>query len=169
LVRLATLQNWPIAYFSPEQQPLTRHQAALIEIWKKKPMFLREGVRPEDRLTREEVIAANKFLSELFSYINPEDADINPDLDTILAMASAEVSRRSIKGLVLDPWNDLEHNRPRHIPETEYVAMALQKIRTWARRHKVHVWLIAHPTKMQAESGKDAIPGLRDISGSANF
>lgn len=169
LVRLATLQNWPIAYFSPEQQPLSRHQGALIEIWKKKPMFLREGVRPEDRLTQDEVIAANEFLSELFSYINPEDADISPDLDTILAMASAEVSRRSIKGLVIDPWNELEHNRPRHISETEYVAMALQKIRVWARRHKVHVWLIAHPTKMQAESGKDAIPGLRDISGSNNF
>lgn len=169
LVRLATLRNWPIAYFSPEQQPLVRHQAALIEIWKKKPMFLREGVKPEERMTREEVIDANEFLSELFSFINPEGADINPDLDTILAMATAEVARRGIKGLVIDPWNELEHTRPRHMSETEYVSMALQKIRAWGRQHKVHIWLIAHPTKMQAENGKDAVPGLSNIAGSVHF
>jgi twinkle protein len=43
-------------------------------------------------------------------------------------------------------------------------------LKRFARNHGVHLWVIAHPNKMQ--TGKDnkiAVPSLYDISGSANW
>ncbi len=170
LVSLARTSQWPIAYFSPEKSPDDLHLEELVEIYLRKPVAKnRKGVHPSERATWEEVEAATDELSHLFSFINPENADVDPSLDAILEMAEAEAFRRGIKGIVLDPWNTIAHNRPKHISETEYVSVALGKITSFLRRHKLAGWLIAHPTKMQDDTGKEAVPGLSNISGSINF
>lgn len=164
LVRLAEREGWRFALFSPEQQPLHRHQRTLIQQHVGKPMS--QG--PHQRMTLDEVRQANAWASDHFSFILPEETSI----DHILTLARVEVYRRGIKGLVIDPWNELEHARPRHQTETEYIGEALIKFRRFARHHNVHLWIVAHPTKMRREdngAGKEPIPGLWDISGSANF
>ena len=37
--------------------------------------------------------------------------------------------------------------------ETEYVSQLLTEIRLFARKHQVHVWIVAHPTKLLKEKG----------------
>jgi twinkle protein len=48
--------------------------------------------------------------------------------------------------------------------------MCLSKIKRFAKNHQVHVWVIAHPTKITADKdNKTRVPSLYDISGSANW
>lgn len=53
--------------------------------------------------------------------------------------------RFGIRGLVIDPYNELDHQRPTYMTETEYVSQMLTKIKRFAQYHEVHVWLVAHP------------------------
>jgi hypothetical protein len=36
--------------------------------------------------------------------------------------------RHGIRGLVIDPYNELDHTRPPHIQETEYISSMLSKV-----------------------------------------
>ena len=166
LVKLAEDHDWRFALFSPEQQPLSRHQRTLIQQHVGKP--IKAGYR--ERMTVDEMLWANEWAAEHFSYILPEETSI----DHILELARTEVYRRGVKGIVIDPWNELEHARPRHMTETEYTGEALIKFRRFARNHDVHLWIVAHPTKMrrvETSNGTEAepVPNLWDISGSAHF
>ena len=51
--------------------------------------------------------------------------------------------------------------------ETDYIGRAIRAIKHFAKQYDVAFWLVAHPTKPQ--QGVNKIPGLYDISGSANF
>lgn len=162
LIWLAERHDWTFAVFSPEQQPLVRHQRDLIRQHVGKSF--REG--DIERMTKAEVVAANTWVADRFAFVLPETTDI----DTILSLARVQVFRNGVRGVVIDPWNEIEHARPRHQSETEYISDALSKIRRFARTHNVHMWVIAHPTKMRrTDDGEEPIPSLWDISGSAHF
>ena len=52
--------------------------------------------------------------------------------------------RNGIRGLVIDPYNELDHQRPAHMNETEYVSQMLTKVKRFAQHNDVHVWFVAH-------------------------
>ena len=71
---------------------------------------------------------------------------------------------------MIDPWNELESLRPSGMSETEYISHSLKRIRTFARQRGVHVWVVAHPTKLyRDDSGKYPVPTLYDCAGSAHW
>jgi twinkle protein len=71
---------------------------------------------------------------------------------------------------VIDPYNEIEHQRPPGLTETEYVSDMLNRIKHFARNHDLHVWFVAHPAKpMRTREGDYPVPSLYDISGSANW
>ena len=53
--------------------------------------------------------------------------------------------RFGIRGLVIDPYNELDHQRPTYMNETEYVSQMLTTLKRFAQHHDVHVWFVAHP------------------------
>ena len=82
--------------------------------------------------------------------------------------SSVSTGRRyGIRGLVIDPYNELDHQRPAHMNETEYVSQMLTKVKRFAQHNDVHVWFVAHPRQLQGWRGEP--PNLYDISGSAHF
>ena len=95
------------------------------------------------------------------------DEDMEMDLDKFLETARTAVVRHGAKMIVLDPWNELEHKRRRDETETDYISRSLRAIKRFAKQYDVAFWIVAHPTKPQ-EGGRK-IPGLYDISGSANW
>ena len=95
------------------------------------------------------------------------DEDMEMDLDQFLALCRTAVTRHGVKMIVLDPWNELEHKRRRDETETDYIGRAIRAIKRFAKQYDVAFWLVAHPTKPQ--QGVSKVPGLYDISGSANF
>lgn len=76
-------------------------------------------------------------------------------------------TRYGIRGLVIDPYNELDHQRHSSMSETEYVSQMLTKIKRFAQHNDVHVWFVAHPKQLQQWKGDP--PNLYDISGSAHF
>lgn len=95
------------------------------------------------------------------------DEDLEMDLDKFLELCRVAVVRHGVKMIVLDPWNELEHKRRRDETETDYIGRAIRAIKRFAKLNDVAFWLVAHPTK--PHEGVKKVPGLYDISGSANW
>lgn len=162
MVNLAVRHGWGFAICSPENQPLKRHLAGIITTYMGQPFH--DG--PNPRMTKTEMHRARDWARNYFAFVLPEE----PTVDAILDRVRTLVYRMGVKGVVIDPWNELEHSRPAAMSETEYVSQCLSKIRRFARHHNVHLWLVAHPTKLARDlNGNEPVPTLWDISGSAHF
>ncbi len=165
LVNMARDHGWIVPMFSPENQPLHKHASRLMEKMIREPF--RAG--PTRRMSPERRDEAIEWCDFYFPMVFPDD-ESDWTLENIFVIAEQLVRRHGIKGLVIDPWNEIEHNRPTNMGESEFVGRELRKIRGFARRHRVHVWLVAHPTKMyRNKDGQYPMPTLYDCSGSANF
>lgn len=165
LVNLARLHHWGFALFSPENLPIEQHVAAIVEKYKDKPFH----AGPTTRMTRDELEQATAWVNEHFTWILPTSGD-DWTVEKILATASQLCLRRGIRGLVIDPWNELESLRPERMTETEYISQSLRRIRAFTQQHRVHVWVVIHPAKMYRDkAGKYPVPTLYDCSGSAHW
>ena len=166
LVNLSTIHGWKHAIFSPENQPIERHLAGLVEKWAGAPFDV--GGTP--RMTKEVKDAGKRWIQDHFSIILPDEEEGNWTIDGILALAKVLVYRKGIRGLVIDPWNELDHSRPAAMTETEHISKSLSKIRQFARKHDVHAWVVAHPAKMVKDAnGKYPVPTPYNVAGSAHF
>lgn len=79
-----------------------------------------------------------------------------------------------MKGLVIDPYNELDTRRRGDMFETEYVSCMLSKIKRFAQHYECHVWFVAHPRTQRGfgvggGSSSLSAPSMYDISGSAHF
>ncbi|MGH8580609.1 MAG: toprim domain-containing protein, partial [Gammaproteobacteria bacterium] len=157
-----TRADWRFGVYSAENLPLELHFSKLAEKVIGKP-FARG---PSPHMCGDELEQAIEELQEHVSFILPD----HPTLDCILELARVLVFRRGIKGLIVDPWNELDHSRAPNLTETEYVSQSLSQIRTFARAHAVHVFVVSHPTKLvKHKSGHYPVPTPYDISGSAHW
>lgn len=165
LINLAENEGWRFAIFSPENQPISDHASRMIEKRVRRPF----NGDPDIRMNRYELEKGNKWVSHYFTWILPDD-DGEWTLENILDTAKVLVKRKGIQGLVIDPWNELEHLRPAHMSETEYISVCLKKLRHFARKYSVHVWVVAHPAKLyRNQNGEVPVPDLYSISGSAHW
>ena len=83
---------------------------------------------------------------------------------------AASAIRYGSRLFVLDPWNELEHERPDGMTLTEYVGKALREFKAFAHRYEAHVIVVAHPAKLRRDpEGRYPIPSLYDISDSAHW
>jgi twinkle protein len=160
-------QEWRTAIFSPENQPTEIHVAKLVEKVSGKPF----GRGPTERITKEEL---HEFMLDIlrarFTWVDPP-ADGGLSAAKVIEAAEPWLNGfpDAKRGLVIDPWNELEHWRPNGMSETEYISQTLSYIRNWARKNNVHVWLVAHPQKMRREEGKLPVPKPDMISGSQHW
>lgn len=162
-LNLAKHQGWNFAIFSPENQPLETHMEKLAEKIVGKPFA--QGSR--NRMSRAEAAEAFEFIDDHFTFMLPE----YPTVDTLLERARQLVVQRGIRGFIIDPWNEINPAREGAVSETDYISQALTKIRTFARANQAHVWLVAHPTKLQKDrtTGAYPVPTPYDVSGSAHW
>lgn len=165
LVNLAR-QGWKFAIFSPENQPVELHISKFLEKLAGKPF----GHGRTERLTEEELTEYMDELEQGFGFLESPGEEALTAKDVIEA-AMPFLSRfdGAKRGLVIDPWNELEHWRPAGLTETEYVSKTLSMVRNWARKNRVHVWIVAHPQKMRREEGKLPIPRPDMIAGSSHW
>jgi twinkle protein len=162
-VNLARIHGWRFALCSFENPP-AEHIAKLAE----KHLGLPFWDGPTRRMSETDLQRAMDWINDHFHLIRFDDEA--PTIDAILEKARAAVLRHGIRGVVIDPYNEIEHRRPSNMTETEYVSQLLGKVKRFAQHHAVHVWFVAHPAKMQRDnSGERPIPTLYDISGSANW
>lgn len=164
MLLLAKNAGLKTAFCSPENQPISLHLKKMAEKWLELPFFCQYADYP--RMTLSQLNQACSDLNDYVSFILPEQ----PTIDNILSAAKIEVYRRGINALVIDPWNELEHSRPGGQTESEYIGDSLRKMRKFARENNIHLFIVAHPTKMrQNDDGTPVVPTPYDINGSANW
>jgi twinkle protein len=160
---LAEREGWRFAVCSFENPP-EEHISKLVEKRLRLPFW--DG--PRQRMSEAELAEASDWVDDHFVFIRADDEA--PTIDWILEMAVAAVVRYGIRGLVIDPYNEIEHKRPGTMSETEYVSQLLGKVKRFAQTRGVHVWFIAHPAKMlRDKNGQVPTPSLYDISGSSHW
>ena len=74
--------------------------------------------------------------------------------------------KKGINVCVIDPWNMLDHSAQR---DHSYIGKILSQITQFCQQTNTHLFLVAHPRKIESEGGVYKKPTLYDISGSADF
>lgn len=166
LINIARFQGWHFAIFSPENNPANQYIQRMMANYIGKPF--NKGHR--ERMTLEELESAALWLSGHFKHILP-DFDMQYKVDDILKLAKVCVQRYGIKGMVVDPWNEIDHTRKGNLTETEYISQSLTKIRSFARIYDVHIWVVVHPMKLQKDkaTGEYPVPTAYDLMASAHW
>jgi len=163
-------EDWCFAIYSPENQPMARHMAKWVERILGKPFH--DG--PTERATWAECIEAAKLLQQnvLFLGAGRDDTPAVDDVLMAFGIAVQQLRERNPEakcGVIIDPWNELDHMRPRDLTETEYISRTLTRVRNWARDQNVAVFIVAHPAKQRREDGKLPVCRPDMIAGSQHW
>lgn len=168
MMQITQAQGWKFGVFSPEYWPLDRLTSDLIECYTGKS----NNHADTGHMTPEEAEAAVRAIADRFHFISPE----TPTVDEILARARALVFREGIKGLVIDPWTEIDRGGWAG-SATDWIETNLKRFRRFGRQYGVHVFILVHPTKihpMRYEKDADGstiepIVGLYDAADSRHW
>lgn len=150
-------------YVSAEKPP-AHHLRQIIEKVAQTKMQRFNGQKSmSDRQFEEAAETAHGY----FFFYDPVQMDAK--IADIIEAAKQIQRRYGLSLVVIDPWNCLEDVRPNNVNETEWVSQVYAKLTKFAKLHDIHIFLIAHPKKMQTKEGAPDVPTLYDISGSAHF
>lgn len=158
MVNLAKAEDWKFAICSFENQPEI-HISRLMEIYTRKRFF--DG---RERMTEPEKDEAFDWVKDHFLFVDSQGEEPST-LDSILDRARAAVKRIGVRGLVIDPYNYIELNKGDDT-ETNAISNMLTRVQKFCKAHDVHVWFIAHPSKMSRAGNDQPRPDGMSISGS---
>jgi len=177
--RLAVEHNWRFGVASMENPPKI-HFGKIAEKYIGKPMVdlvdYETGEIKVSKMTQQEYDTAKSFLFDNYKFITHKTSKVDNnkhrdvfDMDYVLTQARLLVQMYGIKGLIIDPWNTLNHEIKKTETEAMYVGRILSKLIAFAEDYNVHVFLVAHPTKGINNNGHVRVATLYDVAGSADF
>ena len=163
MLNASVLYGWKWGVFSPENYPVGDLFDVLAEMY----IGNTSDMDKDNRMTEYEYETAINFLNEHFYAIYPED---DFSLDNVLSKFKHLVMRYGIKGCLLDPFNQLDHEF-KGKDETTYIGECLTKIRRFEQVNDLKFIIIAHPRKMDKDDTglHYKMPTAYDISGSQNW
>jgi len=167
MLNLILLNDWNFAVWSPENHPVQKHQRTLSEKLTRAP-FRKKWNENIPRMRKTEIKSASKQINKNLTFIEPpEEAD--PTIDLILDYARIINRRSKIDALIIDPYNELVRDFT-YTTETQYISDMLGKLRRFGRANNIHIFIVAHPQKLQKKNdGSYDPPTMYDIAGSANW
>lgn len=159
LVKLNILHDWKIAFFSPEFYPVSLHIAQIIETM--------GGMKfTSDNYNQHTYEIMKEYLCRNMFWIDPNDTDINSVLDR----AKYLIRKKGIKALVIDPFNSLTDNTRKNQKQDEYISDFLQKLRWFARKYNIAIFLVMHPTKLnKLDNGLYPVCDLYNCKGASEI
>lgn len=158
-VEMARLYDWKIAAAVFEDEPQSDFRRDIAKY---------VNNRPFKELTPSDWKRADDFLKEHYWFMVP-DFDDEVTLDWLLERMERAVIEQGVDMIIIDPWTELDHEFG-DLSETQYTSICIKHMRRFARKFDVHVALVAHPKKIEADkNGKVRPPGGYDIAGSAHF
>ncbi|HRG29209.1 MAG TPA: toprim domain-containing protein [Chitinophagales bacterium] len=114
-----------------------------------------------------------RFLHEHFVMLFPKRTKegSNNTLKNVLDLAEVAVKQDGINGLLIDPWNKIEHEMLRGETTDNYISRQLDVIMEFCELFGIFCVIIAHPTKPTGitKAGNHGRVTLYNISGSANW
>jgi twinkle protein len=157
------LYGWKWGVFSPENYPITELYETLVEMYIGKT----SDIDSSQRMSMTEYTRGMKFVNKHFFVVYPEDSF---SLSNVLDKFKHLVLRKGIKGVLIDPYNQLDHNY-KGMSEALYVAETLNKIRKFTKNYHLKFIVIAHPITMRSDkgTGDNEVPTAYRISGGSNW
>lgn len=152
LCNLSMMYGFRCAMFSPESFPYEGHIKRIANKLKQK------------NCNNDDLNDVKDFIEEHFYWIKIDLENLT--LKSILNAFRELVLQKGINVCVIDPYNMLDHSAQR---DFTYVGKLLSEITQFCQQTKTHLFLVAHPRKIESEGGQYKKPTLYDISGSADF
>ena len=163
LLKLAVNHGWSFALFSPEHST-SMHIRRLLQMYTGKSFD--EGFG--NRMSKAEMNTALDFVHKHFYFIETKDAI--PSIELILNIAKSAIYKHGIKGLVIDPFNEVSAVRSGNQREDEHIRDFISLCKRFTRIYEICCWVIAHPTKLpKSQDGSYMPPTAYDISGAAHW
>ena len=167
-------RRWAI--FSPEMSPWTDLADLVTQAVMGKSIRAFDREHNREVATDDELVRFGWFVRERFCFIEFEDEDgagdetsdyRGPTLGWVLDRAQEAVLRRGVTDLVIDPWNEVDAERPEGMSEPQWLGRCIQRLDRFAKRYGCNVWVVAHPNVMRSpKQGEPApMPGIYDVSG----
>lgn len=148
--------GWKWAVFCPENYPANDFYDDLVEMYVGK--WLRE-------MTENEYSEACHFIGNHIYYVYPEDSH---DIHSIHEKFRYLVMKRGVDGVLIDPFNQLDHNQKGYQREDQYLSEVLKDMKRFALLNAVVYCIVAHPKNPNYQEGKVLpVVDMYDISGGA--
>lgn len=151
-VNLAVHEDFRIGMFSPESFPYEAHIKRIAN-------KLNSTNCNNDTLNK-----SKTFIEEHFYFVKIDLENLT--LKGILEAFKQLVFQKGIQICVIDPWNMLDHSQQK---DFTYVGKLLSEITQFCQQTNTHLFLVAHPRKMESVEGKYRVPNPYDISQSSDF
>jgi len=151
-VNLALMHGHKIAMFSPESFPYEAHIRRLA------------NKINSTNCDKELLNKTKDFIEDHFFFIKIDLEDIT--LKNILDKFKDLVFRKGINICVIDPYNLLQHEDQYNL---SYISKTLSRITQFCQKTNTHLFLVAHPRKMEYFNKTYKVPTPYDISSSADF
>jgi len=164
-VNMMRNHDWKFLFFSPENWPVERHIQNLLEKVLKQPFA--KHAQYTERMHLNDAIETLEIIGNYMFFVYPKEGYLK--VDEILEKAKVAIFRHGINGIVIDPWNEVDHDYD-NMTEAQYLSKALSKIRMFAKRNAIHIWIIAHPKNLTKDKdGNYKPPTMYEISGGAHW
>jgi twinkle protein len=163
LLSLAKTKNWKFAIFSPEHST-QMHIRRLLQ------MYLQKNFDEnfDERMTKEDLEKGLDFINDHFYFIETREAV--PSIELILSIAKSAIFKFGVKGLIIDPYNEINATRSSQKREDEHIRDFISLCKRFIRVHECILWVVAHPTKLpKSTDGSYAPPTAYDISGASHW
>jgi len=165
MCKMAKHHNMRVCFASFEQMPQTDHLRALrkwyFECYLNRPV--RRNWANEDEALKTQ---CSDWIDHHFRVIHPSWED-TVDLNWLVEKMQAAVIQESCDIIVIDPFNEMEHNTYGE-SMTLYIGAFIKTLKRFAAKYNVHVCVVAHPRKVSKDKdGNIEIPTLYDIEQSA--
>lgn len=148
--------GWKWAIFSPENFPANDFYDDLIE------MYVGNWLT---NMTRQQYDEACWFIDKHIFYVYPEDEH---DINSINEKFRHLILKKGCDGVMIDPFNQLDHLQKPYQREDQYLSEMLKDIKRFALLNNVCYNIIAHPKNPTYMEGKALPPvDMYDIAGGA--
>ena len=162
MINMVQEYGWKFGIFSAENFPVKHHLLKLVGKFAGKPFY------GEEKMSEEIARNSMEILDDHIKFIGTQENSVT--IASIMEQARLLNYRYGLNGLVIDPWNTLEHKFGDGENETNYVSRVLSELTAFAKISELHIWVVAHPRKMENDvNRKPVVPSPYDISGSANW
>lgn len=150
--------GWKWAVFCPENYPANDFYDDIVEMYVGKWL---------DKMTKDEYVEACHFISEHIFYVYPDDAH---DLNSINEKFRHLVLKKGIDGVLVDPFNQLDHLQKAYQREDQYLSEVLKDVKRFSLLNNIVYNIIAHPKNPKFTEGRVLpVVDMYDIAGGAMF
>lgn len=150
--------GWKWGVFCPENYPANDFYDDIVEMYVGK--WLKD-------MSVEEYTEACHFISQHIFYVYPEDSH---DITSIHEKFRYLVMKKGIDGVLLDPFNQLDHNQRGYQREDIYLSDILKDIKRFALLNALHYNIVMHPKNPHYQENKSLpVVDMYDIHGGSMF